>query len=154
MPSRIAKLSCAFALGTTLLVACNTNSPTPSSTTQAAPRLATDEKTIAEVTVSDVERFVKDKSATILDANDADTRKEYGVVPGAVLLEGKDYPISALPASKSDKLVFYCGGTQCRASDKAAARAASAGYADVSVLRAGIRGWKDAGRATSPAPQS
>ena len=106
------------------------------------------------MTVTDVQRFVKDKSATILDANDGDTRKEYGVVPGAVLLSGKDYPLSSLPASKTDKLVFYCGGTQCRASDKAAERAASAGYADVSVMRAGIRGWKDAGQATNPAPQS
>jgi rhodanese-related sulfurtransferase len=89
-----------------------------------------------------------------LDANDSETRREYGIVPGAVLLSGKEYSLSALPASKSDKLVFYCGGTQCRASDKAAERAATAGYSDVSVMRAGIRGWKDAGQATSPAPQS
>jgi len=147
---RIAKLSFACAVCATLAVACHTSSSS-SSSEQASPA---DEKKIAEVTVTDVERFVKDKSATILDANDGDTRKEYGVVPGAVLLSGKDYPLSALPASKSDKLVFYCGGTQCRASDKAAARAASAGYADVSVMRAGIRGWKDAGQTTSPAPQS
>jgi rhodanese-related sulfurtransferase len=115
---------------------------------------AADAKPVAEVTVTDVETYIKDKSATVFDANDADTRKEYGVVPGAVLLAHKDYPLSVLPAAKSDKLVFYCGGTQCRASDKAASRAASAGYSDVSVMRAGIRGWKDAGQATSPAPQS
>lgn len=124
---------------------------------QATPNAegATPNAKIAEVTVSDVERFVKDKSAAIFDANDNDTRKEYGVVPGAVLLAGHSaYPLSALPAAKTDKLVFYCGGTQCRASDKAAARAASAGYRDVNVMRAGIRGWKEAGRATSPAPQS
>jgi len=90
-----------------------------------------------------------------LDANDSDTRKEYGVVPGAILLAShQEYPLTVLPAAKTDKLVFYCGGTQCRASDKAALRAASAGYSDVSVMRAGIRGWKDAGQATSPAPQS
>ena len=146
---RIAKLTSAAAVCATLAVACHTS--TPSSTEQAAPA---EERKIAEVTVSDVEHFVKDKSATILDANDSDTRKEYGVVPGAVLLSGKEYPLSALPAAKADKLVFYCGGTQCRASDKAAARAASAGYSDVSVMRAGIRGWKDAGQATSAAPQS
>jgi len=147
---RIAKLTFATAVCATLTVACHTSS----SAEQGAPSAPADEKKIAEVTVSDVQRFVKDKSATILDANDGDTRKEYGVVPGAVLLTGKDYPLSALPAAKSDKLVFYCGGTQCRASDKAAERAASAGYRDVSVMRAGIRGWKDSGAATSPAPQS
>ena len=105
--------------------------------------------------MAEVQRFIQDKSATIYDANDSDTRKQYGVLPGARLLAGhKDYPLSALPSSKSEKLVFYCGGTQCRASDAAAARAASAGYSDVNVMRAGIRGWRDAGQATSPAPQS
>jgi rhodanese-related sulfurtransferase len=145
---RIAKLTFAGAVCATLVVACHTSSSSTEQGTQV------DEKKIAEVTVSDVQHFVKDKTATIVDANDADTRKEYGVVPGAVLLPSKEYPLSVLPAAKADKLVFYCGGTQCRASDKAAARAASAGYSDVTVMRAGIRGWKDAGQATSPAPQS
>jgi rhodanese-related sulfurtransferase len=71
-----------------------------------------------------------------------------------LLASNKDYPLSVLPPAKADKLVFYCGGTQCRASDAAAARAASAGYSDVSVMRAGIRGWKEAGMPTSAAPQS
>jgi rhodanese-related sulfurtransferase len=150
---RIAKFSLAAAVCATLAVACHTSSSSPSSSSSEQAASA-EEKKIVEVTVSDVQRFVKDKSATILDANDADTRKEYGVVPGAVLLANKEYPLSALPAAKTEKLVFYCGGTQCRASDKAAVRAASAGYSDVTVMRAGIRGWKDAGQATSPAPQS
>ena len=76
------------------------------------------------------------------------------MVPGAVLLSSsKDFALSELPAQKSTKLVFYCGGTACKASDKAAHRAASAGYADVSVMREGIRGWKSAGQPTSY-PQS
>ena len=151
MFSQIAKLTL---LGTTcaaLALACNAKPPSE----QAAPSApAAEAKATPEVTLSEVQMFVKNKSATIFDANDGDTRKEYGVVPGAVLLSGKDYPLSTLPAAKSDKLVFYCGGTQCRASDKAAARAASAGYTDVAVMRAGIRGWKAGGFATSPAPQS
>jgi rhodanese-related sulfurtransferase len=146
---QIAKVSLLGTLCATLAVACHSKP-----TERAEPSAVTQDKPIAEVTVSDVQRFVKDKSATVFDANDQDTRKEYGVVPGAVLLAGKDYPLSSLPASKADKLVFYCGGTQCRASDKAATRAASAGYSDVSVMRAGIRGWKDGGLATSAAPQS
>ena len=150
---RIAKFSLTAGVCATLAVACHTSSSSPSSSSSEQAASA-EEKKIVEVTVSDVQRFVKDKSATILDANDADTRKEYGVVPGAVLLANKEYPLSALPAAKTEKLVFYCGGTQCRASDKAAVRAASAGYSDVTVMRAGIRGWKDAGQATSPAPQS
>ena len=155
---RIAKLSLAGAACAALVVACHSTSS--SSGDQAAPAapaapVNTEAKAVPEVTVTQVASFTKDKSATIFDANDADTRKEYGVVPGAVLLAShKDYPLSVLPQAKSDKLVFYCGGTQCRASDAAAARAASAGYSDVSVMRAGIRGWKDAGMPTSAAPQS
>ena len=107
-----------------------------------------------ELAVADVAALLSAKSATILDANDVDTRKEQGVVPGAVLLSSsRDYALSELPPAKDTKLVFYCGGTACRASDKAAKRAADAGYADVSVMRAGIRGWKSAGQATAT-PQS
>ena len=149
---KIAKVSLIGAVCATLAVACS--KPSAERATPSAPAAATDDKPVAEVTVSDVQQYVKNKSATVFDANDNDTRKEYGVVPGAVLLAGKDYPLSTLPAAKSDKLVFYCGGTQCRASDHAAARAASAGYSDVSVMRAGITGWKAAGQTTNPAPQS
>jgi rhodanese-related sulfurtransferase len=107
-----------------------------------------------ELSVGDVAALVQTKNATVLDANDADTRKEQGVVPGAVLLSSsRDYALSELPPSKDTKLVFYCGGTACRSSDKAAKRAADAGYADVSVMRAGIRGWKSAGQTTAT-PQS
>lgn len=107
-----------------------------------------------ELSVTDVAALLEAKRATVLDANDADTRKEQGVVPGAVLLSSsRDYAFSELPPAKDTKLVFYCGGTACRASDKAAKRAADAGYADVSVMRAGIRGWKSAGQATAT-PQS
>jgi rhodanese-related sulfurtransferase len=161
MVIQIAKLSLAGAVCAVLAVGCHSSSSSssPSPGDQAAPAAATpaatEAKAVPEVTVTQVASFIKDKSATVFDANDADTRKEYGVVPGAVLLTGhKDYPLSVLPTAKADKLVFYCGGTQCRASDAAAARAASAGYSDVSVMRSGIRGWKDAGMPTSAAPQS
>ena len=136
-------------------VGCHSASSSSNGEAAPAATVNTEAKAVPEVTVTQVATFSKDKSATIFDANDADTRKEYGVVPGAVLLAShKDYALSALPAAKTDKLVFYCGGTQCRASDAAAARAASAGYSDVSVMRAGIRGWKEAGLPTSAAPQS
>lgn len=126
------------------LAACNHAAPDtkPSETTAAATA-------VREVSVSDVENFVKNKSATILDANGAETRQQMGVVPGAILLTNShEYALSELPPAKDTKLVFYCGGTMCRASDSAAKRAASAGYADVSVMRAGIKGWKDAGQST------
>jgi rhodanese-related sulfurtransferase len=127
------------------LAACNNASkdtkPSDKSATAAAP--------LREVSVSDVENFVKAKSATIVDANGPETREKMGVVPGAILLTSSHgYALSELPPAKHTKLVFYCGGTLCRASDSAAKRAVSAGYADVSVMRAGIKGWKDAGQPT------
>jgi len=141
-------LAVAFALA---LGACQ-KAPAPAEGSAAAKADA--QEWSKELSVTDVARLVQAKGATVLDANDADTRKEQGIVPGAVLLSSsRDYALSELPAAKDTKLVFYCGGTACRASDKAAKRAADAGYADVSVMRAGIRGWKSAGQATST-PQS
>jgi rhodanese-related sulfurtransferase len=105
---------------------------------------------VKELSVGDVAQLIQAKTATVVDANNADTRTQLGVVPGAVLLTSShDYALSELPAAKDTKLVFYCGGTMCRASDGAAKRAARAGYADVSVMRAGIRGWKAAGQSVA-----
>jgi rhodanese-related sulfurtransferase len=118
---------------------------------RAAPPAAAEARATAikQASVDEVAKYVKDRTATIVDANGSETRQQYGVIPGAVLLTShRDYAMSELPASKSNKLVFYCGGTMCRASDKAAARAAAAGYTDVSVLRDGITGWKSAGQPT------
>jgi len=153
MLTRITKLSFAGTLCVALAAGCHSPPSSTSEPSAAATTPKTDVKAVPEVTVAEVASYTKGKSATVLDANDSDTRKEYGVIPGAVLLAGKNYELSQLPTAKTDKLVFYCGGTRCRASDAAAARAASAGYTDVSVMRAGIRGWKDAGMPTA-APQS
>lgn len=153
MLNQIAKLSLSGLVCGALSVACHSKPSEQTTASAAAGAQAT--RPVSEVTVSDVASFIKNKSAIVFDANGEDTRKQYGVVPGAVLLDShKSYPLSVLPAAKTEKLVFYCGGTQCRASDTAAARAASAGYTDVNVMRAGIRGWKEAGQATSVAPQS
>ncbi len=113
------------------------NPPAP---TIASPKLAL---------VTEVADWVQHHTATVLDANGPDTRQAMGVVPGALLLSNShDYSLSELPQSKDTKLVFYCGGEMCRASDSAAARAVQAGYSDVNVMRAGIRGWKNSGQST------
>jgi rhodanese-related sulfurtransferase len=115
----------------------------------ASDTTATAKAPVKELSVSEVASLIQAKSATIVDANGTETRQQMGVVPGAVLLTNShDYALSELPAAKDTKLVFYCGGTMCRASDSAAKRASQAGYADVSVMRAGIKGWKDAGQTT------
>ena len=86
----------------------------------------------------------------IFDANNGDTRKKYGIVPGAKLLaSSKSYDTKkVLPTDHTAKLVFYCANTHCMASHAAAERAVKAGYTDVNVLSDGIMGWKDAGQPT------
>jgi rhodanese-related sulfurtransferase len=134
----------ALIVGAGLVVGCRSSKEQAStSATSQAPAK------VKEIGVAEVAGYVRDKSATIFDANGESTRKELGVVPGAVLLtSSKGYSTDVLPSSKASKLVFYCGGVMCRASDSAADRAAQAGYTDVNVMREGIKGWKNAGQPT------
>ena len=85
----------------------------------------------------------------LYDANGDRTRREYGVIPGAVLLpSSRDYAIGLLPKSKAARLVFYCASSWCGAAETAAERAERAGYTLVSVLPDGIKGWTEAGMPT------
>ena len=85
----------------------------------------------------------------LYDANGDRTRREYGVIPGAVLLpSSREYALALLPESKTAHLVFYCASSWCGAAETAAERAERAGYTLVSVLPDGIKGWKEAGMPT------
>src|SRR5262245_24009335 len=101
---------------------------------------------VPELTVDEVARRVDTDDCIPVDANSPETRAEYGTLPNARLLSSSSrYDVAhELPADKASNLVFYCGGTRCTASDAAAARARQAGYENVSIMRAGIRGWVDA----------
>jgi rhodanese-related sulfurtransferase len=135
-----------------LTCGCHKSEPAPAQKSEAAPAAAA---AVAEVSVTDLASALKDKSAIAVDANGVETRQKYGVVPGATLLtDHRNYALTELPSDKAQPLVFYCGGTKCRASDAAAQRAISAGYAKVSVMRDGIKGWVDAGQPTSTLPKS
>lgn len=103
---------------------------------------------IPELSVAQVATMLEAGEAVAVDANGESTRRERGVVPGARLLSssGSYDPEAELPSDKATTLVFYCGNTDCRASDGAAERARNAGYTNVNVMRAGIAGWVEAGR--------
>jgi rhodanese-related sulfurtransferase len=97
--------------------------------------------------VDEVSGLIEAKAARAVDANGADTRKQYGTVPGAVLLSNaRTFDASELPEDKSTELVFYCGSESCNAAPKAAARAKELGYTAVKVMPEGIRGWVKAGK--------
>jgi len=104
-----------------------------------------------EITVDELGALLDgDKPVAVFDANGGKVREEYGIIPGAKLLDSAGaYDVSAtLPEDRSTPCVFYCSSTWCSAARTAAVRARSAGYADVAVLPVGIKGWKAAGRPT------
>jgi rhodanese-related sulfurtransferase len=107
-----------------------------------------------EISVDRLQDLLKsDSPPKVYDANGASTRREYGVIPGAVLLESsRSYPLDLLPADKASELVFYCASTWCGAGEAAARRAMEAGYGAVSVLPDGIKGWVAAGLPVGRAP--
>ncbi len=69
------------------------------------------EAELPEISIADVAAGIEAKTLTVIDCNGDKTRKKVGVLPGAILLDDEEtYPVSALPADKAAKLVFYCGG--------------------------------------------
>ncbi|HYV48941.1 MAG TPA: rhodanese-like domain-containing protein [Myxococcaceae bacterium] len=111
---------------------------------------------IQSLTVKQLADAKQAGKATVYDANTPDVRQQMGIIPGAKLLVSavKYEPSKELPADKSGQVVFYCYNEQCGASHMAAKRASEAGYTNVAVLPAGIKGWKDAGQPTATPGQS
>jgi len=116
----------------------------------ASPAFAGEAK-VPETPIAEVETGLASGDCYVFDANSSSTREKHGTIEGATLLTSySDYDLALLPKAKDASVVFFCGSTKCTASDKAAVRAQEAGYSKVSVMREGIKGWKDAGKATVP----
>ena len=81
---------------------------------------------------------------TVYDVNSRGSWME-AHVPGAVSLDPAAFRAAELPAEKTAPLVFYCSNLLCRKAPNAARRAEGMGYANVSVMSAGISGWLSAG---------
>lgn len=71
-------------------------------------------------------------------------------IPGSINIPcGRfDEQTDRLPKDKQRKLVFYCESDLCLRSTQCAEKAVKLGYADVSVLKDGLPGWKTAGYET------
>jgi rhodanese-related sulfurtransferase len=152
----IAQFAC-FIVVLPLVSACDDDSADTEATTQATSPVAAEEAVeIPEVSVDELATLIERNAAVPVDANSEGTRNAEGIIPGAKLLtsSGRYDAAAELPTDKATKLVFYCANEHCSASDGAAGRAIEAGYADVNVLRAGIAGWKAAGKATEALPAS
>lgn len=114
--------------------------------------LAAEERaSIMELSVDQAAELLESGRAVAVDANGREVREKFGVIPGAALLTSASaWSASEVPASAKDKmLVFYCANKMCTASDAAAKLARERGHEKVGILRAGIMGWKDAGRKTA-----
>jgi hypothetical protein len=69
------------------------------------------EASLPEISVADAAAGMEAKQVTFVDCNGAQTRKQLGIIPGAILVEDEEtFTASVLPADKTAKLVFYCGG--------------------------------------------
>jgi rhodanese-related sulfurtransferase len=144
---RILLLSLAFM---TLALGCKDASP--ATATEAAP--ADKAEAVPEISVADADKALQ-SGAFAVDANSESTREKNGTVPNAIILTSSyKYELAQLPEDKTKGLIFYCSNTNCTASDAAAERASTSGYENVHIMREGIKGWKDAGKATTPYPRS
>ena len=134
----------------TLALGCKDASP--AAATEAAP--ADNSEAVPEISVADADKALQ-SGAFAIDANSESTREKNGTVPDAIILTSSyKYELAQLPEDKSKELIFYCSNTNCTASDAAAERASTSGYENVHIMREGIKGWKDAGKATTPYPRS
>lgn len=132
--------------------ACNKSQPESTAgasapTQPAAEAPADPHAAFTELSVQEVVGLVGAGNGVPVDANGAETRAKYGMLPGAIQLSSyREFAMSELPADKATKLVFYCGGPSCSAAPKAAKLALDAGFTDVNVMPVGITGWVDAGQ--------
>ncbi|MGB8331483.1 MAG: rhodanese-like domain-containing protein [Polyangiales bacterium] len=136
-----------------LLVGCK--APNPAAATESAAQETQSAKPeVPEISVEEAAKALE-AGAVAVDANSDSTRTKNGTVPEAIILTSSyKYELSQLPEDKSTDLIFYCSNTNCTASDAAAERASTNGYKSVHIMRGGIKGWKDAGKATAPYPRS
>jgi rhodanese-related sulfurtransferase len=104
-----------------------------------------------EISIEDLDKAVTARKATVIDVNGTESWKR-GHVPGAIdFASNKGKLADLLPKDKNALVVAYCGGPKCGAYQAAAKAARELGYTNVKHLKAGISGWKEAGRKIDPA---
>jgi rhodanese-related sulfurtransferase len=127
-------------LGALSVSGCSRRADDPEQRRSVAP--------VSQVSVDELDHLLASHQCVAVDANGDSTRRQMGVIPGAVLLRDLD-AIDQLPADKATGLVFYCANSACRASHEAAEKAIAAGYTRVRELPDGIAGWVKAGKRTT-----
>ena len=150
-PSKLVLPAIALAFAASCLAGAAAPTPAPATDAAPAPEAAPLPEGVTDITPEAVEKLVGDKTAHIYDVNSPETRNKFGVVPSAMILGSTEYSLKRLAKDKESTLVFYCANPRCTASHAAAQRALAAGYKDVRVMSAGIKGWVDAGHTVEKA---
>jgi rhodanese-related sulfurtransferase len=80
----------------------------------------------------------------VIDARNPEEYQEVHI-PGSINVPQKKFDAykHLLPADKNKPLVFYCNGVKCGKSNKAAKRAAEAGYTHIQVFAQGMPVWEE-----------
>jgi len=79
--------------------------------------------------------------AMLVDARSAESYAA-GHIDGAINIPCRDRDAySQLPENKDTQLIFYCGGPQCRASNKGALKAMMRGHMNVAEFKGGFPAW-------------
>jgi rhodanese-related sulfurtransferase len=99
------------------------------------------------VEVGQVEKLIS-SNAVVIDMTKRESF-EKAHIPGAIHMSSKDIDAKKLPEDKNAALVLYCGSQKCGASSKGAKAILAMGYTNVYVYKAGIKGWKDAGKSVA-----
>ena len=136
---------------TFVLAGCKDANPSAAAEPAATEK---SEAAMSVISVNDADKVLQ-SGAVAVDANSDSTREKNGTLPNAIILTSSyKYDLAQLPEDKSKDLIFYCSNTNCTASDAAAERASTNGYKNVHIMREGIKGWKEAGKATKAYSQS
>jgi rhodanese-related sulfurtransferase len=129
-----------------LMISCSRHAPknnaagvakvTPTNTAQETGK-------VKDIPIDEVSAIIRSNNGIVVDANSPTTRKQWGTLPGAVLLTNSySFDMAEIGNDKGKQIVFYCGGVGCK-------RAQAAGYQNVTVMEAGIVGWVEAGQKVS-----
>jgi len=91
-----------------------------------------------------IELANQNESQIIIDSRISSDRKQ-GYIPGSISLPDTGTNCESLARIipyKSDPVVFYCNGPNCRRSDNAVVIAADCGYTKIYWFRGGIEAWR------------
>lgn len=105
---------------------------------------------ITDLNQAEIEQLVSQNPEkggyTLIDAR-PEMKFAEGHIPWAISLPKPELKerLAELPADKTAKLVFYCGGVKCKLSAESAEIAQAAGYTNVFTYTGGMPDWQTAG---------